>query len=258
MSFSNENTAAHNLHTLIARVRSSAEGTIARSWSAVLGAEWGTIDFIRRHTEVVSLLQLTIQQLNALPERQRLRCERHVGAWWAAVIQPTVNWTDETRPAHSIIDDDKLDHLESTADLISGNLVGSSAAPRSTDLDQMHNTCNEWIDLLTSMGEGEISGPLRDQLISQLRHIIWLVENSELFGGARIADEASTVIGVLAQASASVVNMREESASRWKKAFITLVTACIVFNQASPILQQSITAGEQIVKEITSAVDRGR
>ncbi|WP_143076617.1 hypothetical protein [Streptomyces sp. MUSC 14] len=172
-------------------------------------------------------------------------------------MQPVVNWLDETRPVDSIIDDDKLDHLESTADLISGNLVGSNAAPRSTDLGQMSDTCTEWIDLLASMGEDEIDGPLRDQLMSQLRHVVWLVENSNLFGGARVAEEASTVIGTLAQASVSAVNMREESASRWKKAFLALVTACIVFNQAAPILQESITAGEQIVKEITSAVDDG-
>ncbi|MEU7412654.1 hypothetical protein AB0B40_25620 [Streptomyces sp. NPDC042638] len=258
MSFSNENTAAHNLHTLIASVRNSTESTIAGSWSAVLGAEWGTLEFTRRHTEVVSLLQLTMQQLVALPERQRARCERHVSAWWAAVIQPITNWMDETRPARSIIDDDKLDHLESTADLISGHLVGSNAAPRSTDLDQMRATCDEWIDLLTAMGDDEINGPVRDQLISQLRHVIWLVENSGIFGGARVAEEASTMIGALAQASASVVNMREESASRWKKAFLALVTACIVFNQASPIFQESITAGEQIVKEITSAISDSR
>ncbi|MYW19859.1 hypothetical protein GT039_30850 [Streptomyces sp. SID2955] len=258
MSFSSDNTAAHNLHTLLARVRNSTESTIAGSWSAVLEAEWGTLEFTRRHTEVVALLQLTMQQLVALPERQRIRCERHVSAWWYAVMQPVTNWMDETRLVRSIIDDDKLDHLESTADLISGHLVGSNAAPRSTDLEQMRSTCHEWVDLLTTMDETEISGPVRDQLISQLRHVIWLVDHAGTFGGARVAEEASTVIGSLAQASASVVNMQEESASRWKKAFLALVTACIVFNQASPIFQESITAGEQIVKEITSAIGDDR
>jgi hypothetical protein len=79
-----------------------------------------------------------------------------------------------------------------------------------------------------------------------------------LFLGQQVASLRLLGIGALAQASASVVNMREESASRWKKAFLALVTACIVFNQASPIFQESITAGEQIVKEITSAISDGR
>ncbi|MEU3779865.1 hypothetical protein [Streptomyces sp900129855] len=255
MSFSNENTAAHHLYTLIARVRSSTESNTASAWSEVLGAEWGSHEFARRHSEVAALLQMTIRQVSALPERARIRCERHISAWWVAVMQPSINWMDETRSLQSIIDDDKLDHLESTADLISGNLVGSDAAPRSSDLSQMADRCNEWIELLASMGEGEIDGPVRDQLISQLRHLIWLIDNAGLFGGARVAEEASTVIGSLAQTGASLVNVREENASRWKKALLALVAACVVFNQASPILQESLTTGESLVKEIATVVE---
>jgi hypothetical protein len=119
----------------------------------------------------------------------------------------------------------------------------------------MADRCNEWIELLASMGEGEIDGPVRDQLISQLRHLIWLIDNAGLFGGARVAEEASTVIGSLAQTGASLVNVREENASRWKKALLALVAACVVFNQASPILQESLTTGESLVKEIATVVE---
>lgn len=255
MSFSNDNTAAHNLHTLIARVRSSTEANVASAWSDVLGAEWGTYEFARRHAEVVTLLQMTIRQLTALPERVRIRSERHVSAWWTAVMQPVINWTDATRRLHTIIDDDKLDHLESAADLIAGSLVGSGAAPQSADLSEMAQRCNEWIELLASMDEHEMSGPARDQLISQIRHLIWLIENVRYFGGARVAGEASTVIGSLAQTGASLVNLRDENASRWKSALLAFVTACVVFNQGAPIVQESITQGESIVREIASVVD---
>lgn len=255
MSFSNENTAAHHLYTLIARVRSSTESNAASAWAEVLDAEWGSHEFARRHSEVAGLLHMTIRQVSALPERARIRCERHIGAWWVAVMQPAINWMDESRSLQSLIEDDKLDHLEFTADLISGNLAGSNAAPRSADMSEMVDRCNEWIELLGSMGEGEIDGPVRDQLISQLRHLIWLIGNADLFGGARVAEEASTVIGSLAQTGASLVNVREESANRWKKTFLALVAACVVFNQASPVLQESITVGESLVKEIASVVD---
>ncbi|MEU4876880.1 hypothetical protein [Streptomyces sp. NPDC021608] len=255
MSFSNENTAAHQLHMLISRVRSSSQADVALAWSEVLDAEWGSHEFARRHSEVVALLQMTIRQVTALPERARTRCERHVDAWWFAVIQPLINWRDTNRSPLSIIDDDKLDHLESTADLISGNLVGSDAAPRSADLAGIADRCNEWIELLASLSESEIDGPVRDQLISQLRHLIWLIDNAGLFGGARVAEEASTVIGSLTQTGASLVNVRDENVNRWKKALLAFVTACVVFNQASPILQQSITAGEGLVREIASVVE---
>ncbi|WP_333739220.1 hypothetical protein [Streptomyces sp. IBSBF 2806] len=193
--------------------------------------------------------------MSALPERARTRCERHVDAWWNAVMQPTINWRDQNRSLQSIIDDDKLDHLESTADLISGNLVGSDAAPRSADLSEMVDRCNDWIELLASLSEIEISGPVRDQLISQLRHLVWLVDNAGLFGAARVAEEASTVIGSLAQTGASLINIRDENVNRWKKALLAFVTACVVFNQASPILQQSISAGESLVRDIASVVE---
>ncbi|MER6088590.1 hypothetical protein [Streptomyces bluensis] len=254
MSFSNENTAAHHLHALLRGVRDSGMDNHAAGWSKVLDAEWGTVPFARRHSEVVTLLQMTIRQLDALPERSRLRCERYVDAWWTAVMQPAINWSDTNRPTTGIIDEDKLDHLESTAELISGNLVGSVAAPRSADLDEMARQCHEWIDLLTSMGDEEISGPLRDGLISQIRHLIWLIENVGLFGGARVAEEASTVIGSLTQTGATLVNVQPDNANRWKTAFLGLVAACMVFNQAVPIFQESITTGEAIVKEITAVV----
>ncbi|WP_419666407.1 hypothetical protein [Streptomyces sp. 2-1] len=255
MSFSNENTAAHHLYMILQGVRDSGEDNHVAGWCSVLGVDWGNIEFARRHSEVVALLQMTIRQLDALPERSRLRCERYVGAWWTAVMQPIINWSDTARPAHGIIDEDKLDHLESTAELISGNLVGSGAAPRSADLDEMTRQCHEWINLLTSMGEGEIFGPVRDELISQIRHLIWLIENVGLFGGARVSGEASTVIGSLAQAGATLVNAQPNNASRWKTALLALIAACVVFNQASPIIQESIASGEGLIKEISTVVD---
>ncbi|MFD9439558.1 hypothetical protein ACFWBR_11830 [Streptomyces sp. NPDC060006] len=216
------------------------------------------MEFAQRHSEVIALLQMTIRQLNALPERSRQRCQRYVDAWWAAVVQPAINWSDTNRPAQGVIDEDKLDHLESTAELISGNLVGSGAAPRSANLDEMGSQCREWIDLLTSMDEEEINGPVRDELISQIRHLIWLIDNVGLFGGARVSEEASTVIGSLAQAGATLVNAQSNNVSRWKTAFLALIAACVVFNQASPILQESITSGEGLVKEIAAVVDNFR
>ncbi|MEU2395583.1 hypothetical protein [Streptomyces sp. NPDC007369] len=253
MIYSNQNTAAHHLHEIITRVRAT-NGTIAEAWASALDTEWGTHEFARRHSEVVTLLQMTIRQLGALPERSRARCERHVSAWWTAVMQPVVNWTDINRSPLGIIDDDKLDHLESAAELISGNLTGSDAAPRGGDLSEMTARCEEWIALLQSMGEDEIDGPVRAQLISQLRHLIWLVDHAGIFGGARVAEEASTVIGSLARTGATLVHMQEGSQTGWRKALLALVAACVVFNTAAPILQESITAGVGFAREIANVV----
>ncbi|MEW1749527.1 hypothetical protein [Streptomyces angustmyceticus] len=256
MSFSNENTAAHHLYTLLRDVRDSGKTSYAAGWARVLDAPWDSPEFARRHSEVVALLQLTLRQLNALPERSRLRSERHINAWWIAVMQPQAAWTDTNRPAHGLIDQNALDHLESTAELISGNLVGSDAAPRSGDLDEMAKQCHEWVDLLSAMSEEELNGPMRDGLISQVRHLIWLIEHVDLFGGARVAQEANGVIGSLTQASAVLVDPRPESASRWKSGFLALLAACVFFNQAAPIATESISSGADLVREISSVVDQ--
>ncbi|WP_143655784.1 hypothetical protein [Streptomyces sp. XY006] len=255
MELSVENTAAHHLHTLLTSVRDSGKLNLREAWCKILDAEWGSLEFAKRHSEVVTLLQMTISQLNSLPERARSRCERHVGSWWILVMQPILNWSDTNRNPSVLFDTDQLDHLESTADLISRNLVGSSAAPRNSKFEDIVTQCQDWIEFLASMGSEEIEEPLRNQLISQIRHLIWLIENANLFGGARVAEEASTVIGSLAQTGASLVNVRPDNASRWKTAMLALVTACVVLNQATPIIQDSITAGETIVKEIASVVE---
>ncbi|KEF05579.1 hypothetical protein DF17_18875 [Streptomyces rimosus] len=175
--------------------------------------------------------------------------------WWGAVMQPLHNWNDGTRAPAIMFNEDKLDHLESAADLISGHLVGSGAAPRATNLEEMSRQCNEWVDLLTAMEDSEINGPVRDALVSQIRHLIWLIENSDLFGTARVAEEASAVIGSLTQAGATLVNVEPGNASRWKKAFLGLIAACVVFNQAAPVFQGAITAGESLVKEISAVAE---
>ncbi|MFF4063761.1 hypothetical protein [[Kitasatospora] papulosa] len=217
------------------------------------------MEFARRHGEVVQLLVTTIEQVNALPERSRDRSLRYIPALWAAIMQPKANWVDNGRPASGIIGEDTLDHLEACADIISGNLVGSAAAPRGADLQEMSDQSHEWLTLLQDMDEQEIPGPVKDALISQIEHLIWLIENAELFGGARVSAEANRVIGSLAQASATMENANPETVSRWKKSWIAFIAICVAFNAGAPVVQESITSGTEIVKEITGVVnDVGR
>lgn len=252
MSFSSGNTSPHQLHTLLSRVRGS-ESYYEQGWSQVLGAEWGTVEFAKRHSEVVNLLLSTIEQLDALPERSRDRSLRYAPSWWTAVVQPQINWTDPARPAMNLITQEMLDHLEAAADLVAGSLVGSTAAPRSTELQDIAEQCREWIGLLGDMEEAELAGPIKDRLVAQIEHLVWLIENVEIFGGARVADEASRVMGSLMQATATV-NPSPANASRWQKAWNTFLAVCLAFSLGAPALQQSIEAGSGLVKEISGVV----
>ncbi|MFC9249171.1 hypothetical protein ACFT7S_35590 [Streptomyces sp. NPDC057136] len=219
-----------------------------------LEAEWDSVEFARRHAEVVNLLLLTTQQLYALPERSRDRFLRYVPAWWNAIIQPKGNWGDNGRPAVNVVGQDVLDHLESAADIIAGSLVGSDAAPRSSDLEEISQQCQDWVVFLQGIDASEIDGPIRDQLIVQLEHIIWLIAHVDLFGGARVAGETSRAIGSLAQVQATMNNAQPETIGRWKQGWLALIAICLTINAGAPILQESIAVGGDLVKEITSAV----
>ncbi len=254
MSFSSENTAPHHLHLLLSRVRNSSEAQYANGWAQVLGAEWGSVEFAKRHAEVVSLLLSTIEQLNALPERSRDRSLRYVPNWWTAVVHPQVNWTDSGRAADTLISQETLDHLEAAADLIAGSLVGSAAAPRSTELQGIAEQCQEWLELLRDMNDAELGGPIKDRLISQIEHLIWLIENVEVFGGARVADETNRVMGSMVQAAATM-NPSPTISSRWQKSWYAFIAVCLAFNLGAPVLQESIQAGTGLVKEISGVVN---
>lgn len=254
MSFSTENTAPHHLHRLLSEVKDSGEANLADGWSAALGAEWGTLEFAKRHAEVVALAVTTLEQLNALPERARERSLRYANDWWTALIQPRTNWQDRGRGADGVIEQDMLDHLEAAADIIAGNLVGSVAAPRGVDFDAIVEQCNEWLTLLRDMDASEISGPVRDGLISQIDHLVWLIENVALFGGARVSSEASRVVGSLAQASVTMENARPETAGRWKQGFFSFITVLAALSTGVVAVDQGITSGTSIVKEIAGVV----
>ncbi|WP_405631192.1 hypothetical protein [Streptomyces sp. NBC_01174] len=254
MGFTSENTAAHHLHAILSRIQGSNASSYAAGWGLALGAEWGSLEFSKKHSEIVNLLTETVQQLNALPERPRNRYLRYVPSWWTAVIQPVASWTDTNRPAVQIIKQDALDHLESAADIIAGTLAGSDAAPRSADLVAMKQQCGEWLDLLNEIDELELNGPVRDQLVAQIEHLIWLIDNVEMFGGARVAGEASRVVGSLAQAGATLTTSDPNTASRWQKAWFALIGICLVFNTGAPVVQESITSGGELFKEIAAVV----
>ncbi|MEW2496816.1 hypothetical protein AB0942_25265 [Streptomyces nodosus] len=257
MVTSTENTAAHNLHTILSQVRDSGGRTYAAAWAEALDAPWESLEFSRRHSEVTNLLLLTMRQIGAMPDRARSRTERYIPGWWAAVMQPLTNWQDNGRPPATLINQDRLDHLEAAAELISARLGGTDAAPRGGDLSQLSGQCREWLEILGSLDDVEITPALRAQLISQIQHLIWLIDHADLFGGARVAQEASSVIGSLAQAS-STLTTQPENTSRWKKGFVAFVTACAIFNQAATTVQDSLEVGTGLVKEIASTVEEIR
>ncbi|MEV0010830.1 hypothetical protein [Streptomyces sp. NPDC047973] len=153
-----------------------------------------------------------------------------------------------------MISEQALDMLAVTADLIAGTLAGSSAAPRGGDLSELREKCEEWLTLLEDIPAGSISDATRDQLAVQVTHLIWLIDNVGLFGGARVAQQTEGLVGSLTQA---VGGLPSVSPLRGKlgAAVVTLMGVLFVFNQGAELAQNSIGNAQGVVREITQTYE---
>ncbi|MGW2018935.1 hypothetical protein [Streptomyces sp. NPDC001927] len=243
------------MYEILSRVWGSGAQNFRDGWVAVLEAEWGSGEFARRHAEVGALLSETIRQIHALPEAQRVRYSRYFPQWWTAVMQPDLSWSDRGRPASVLVGQETLDHLASAADLLETAMRGTSAAPSGSNLDELAESCRSWLEILADTSDSELPAALKNEIAAQITHLLWLIEHAELFGVARVSRETNQVLGSLTQASTMLAGVDAQAGGRWKRAFLGLVTASVVFTAGATQVQTAIEAGTGVVKEITQVVD---
>ncbi|GAA3061974.1 hypothetical protein GCM10017562_29010 [Streptomyces roseofulvus] len=248
-------TSAHGLHDILVQVWQSGAQNFRSGWAKALGVEWGSSEFARRHAEVAGLLAETIQQLHALPEAQQDRYSRYFPQWWTAVVQPDLSWADAGRPARVLVTQETLDHLASAADLLQSVLGGTRSAPVGSNLDGLKESCASWLDLLAQTPDEELAPIVREEIAAQIRHLLWLIDNAELFGTARISREATSVIGSIAQASTGLTGQDLQTGGRWRRGFVAFVAASALLATGATQLQTAIEAGSGVVKEISQVVE---
>ncbi|MEU7725196.1 hypothetical protein AB0B78_08100 [Streptomyces sp. NPDC040724] len=253
MSRFSSNTSAHHLHQILQLVHSQPPVHASVIWQSVLGSDRGTAGFARKHAELVALLADTINDIQALPSQQRDRVMRYVPGWWNALVLPEHNWNADSSSSH-VINQQSLDMLAATADLIAGNYSGTAAAPSGNNLDELRNQCEEWLILLRETPGSAVSENLTEALIAQVSHVIWLIENADMFGGARVASEANSIVGGLAQAGLTIPSNQPEQQGRWQKAVYGLVVALTLFTTGSEMATNAVEAGNGLVKEIAQTV----
>ncbi|MEV6883266.1 hypothetical protein [Streptomyces sp. NPDC051135] len=253
MSRFSANTNAHHLHGILERVRNSEKKRLRDGWAIALETPYGNADFARMHSEVANLLSATCRDVDALGGRQSDRISQYFPAWWTAVVYPNGAWVADMG-CHNLISEQALDVLAVTADLIAGTLAGSSAAPRGGDLSDLRDKCEEWLTLLEEIPSGSISDGTRDQLSVQVAHLIWLIDNVNLFGGARVAQQTEGLVGSLTQA---VGGLPTASPIRGKlgAAVVALMSILFVFNQGAELAQASIENAQSVVREITQGYE---
>ncbi|MFF1506208.1 hypothetical protein [Streptomyces sp. NPDC058326] len=243
------------MHEILSRVQASGARTFRDGWVEVLGADWGTDEFARRHAEVAALLSETIQQIFALPEAQRVRFSRYAPQWWTAVVQPDAGWSDTGRPARVLVAQETLDHLASAADVLEAVMRGTGSAPAGENLQSIAESCHSWLEILDQTSDAELPSALKSQIVAQITHLLWLIDHAELFGVARVSNETNQVLGSLTQATSLLTGVDAQVGGRWKRAFFGLLTASIVFTAGATQLQTAIEAGSSLAKEIVQVVD---
>lgn len=239
---------ARALHNVLEAV-GIGEAAIQNRWVEVLDAQWGTVEFAQRHGEVAVLFNGALTQISSLPDTSRQRFERYAWNWWLALVAPPFPWQANTA-MNSVVDPASLDQLGSAADVIEARMHGSLAAPNETNLDDLRGSCQEWIDALVA--DDELPQALRMNLLQDLRHVTWLIENAKLFGAARVAAAGQAAIGNIVAASDVVSGpKRGEWVARGKKT----VNALIMIGALYQGVNVTLSLGEgaaQFLGELTA------
>lgn len=231
------NNDARALHEVLERLKHSQPRPSA-AWPAVLGAEWETLEFTRRHAEVMGLYSGTLRQIASLDDKTRDMVERYATAWWNAIVVRDHGWGANVE-THTTVDNWALDQLAMVANLVEANMRGSLAVAAGTDLAELRAACQEWVDALVT--EPDIADSLRMNLLQDLRHIIWLIENADIFGVARVTAAGETVVGNITVAGETVSEPRRgEWLARGKK----LVRALVLIGGLSQGVDTTFTLTE--------------
>jgi hypothetical protein len=241
----------HALHAVMVKFRDSGADTLLNAWNVALQSEDTALDLYRRHAVVVGLLRNVTDQVDILPSPARNRLWRYVPQWWEIVLAPTVQWHATTSvAAHA--DLNSLDHLGSAADILAHNLSGTSMALRSADLADLLDKVSIWRTDLRDGQFEDIPKALRLSLIQGLEHIIWLINNSNVFGAARAVQAAEEMTGKLAVATAHLKTA--EILKAWRERLVALGAALVFLtgslNIGTNAINSSIEFGASVNKVI--------
>lgn len=229
-------TSAHRLHDVLEAVRDSPKQNLQEAWVTVLDSPYTSPEFARRHSEVVTLLSSTIAEISALPDHTAERSRRYVNACWRATVFPDGVWGNSQHTPASLIAQGDLDQLSSVGDLLASANVGTAVAPRAGSLDELRTQCEEWLAILTGDDGSQLPAAVRDQLIGQIKHLLWLIDNASVFGAARVSHEADRFLGTVARVTGS-----HRTTPRWKRAGVSLMAVLTLFNAGVATVSEALS-----------------
>ena len=240
------------LHSLLTNVEAE-NSTLTEAWANTLGVEFGSSAFVRRHSEVVALLGDVVKLAQALPETTGEWALRYAPSWWRAVIMPRIDWHSSGKA--SVISVSDLDHLHSLADLIDGRLAQVS-------MDAFGGVRVKAEALLEEVRRVESQSEYGQRVLrileADLEHVLWLIDNVDLFGSSHVVSAVQGALGSAAMATAAVPEQQREGA--WKTRMTDFAASVLmVMGLVTPIQAATNEALEQfsVTQELVADIISG-
>lgn len=227
----------------------AAEGGASQAWSEVLGADYGTVEFARRHALAMETYSGTLRHIDMLPERSRDRFERYAQQWWNALVAPDHTWGSRASRT-DVLSQEALDQLGSAADVIESRTNPHSEAPQS-QLAVLREQVLQWTGLIE--GEPSLSRTTRARLKDAVDHVVWLIDEAETFGAERVVVAAERLVGALGPVT---VQVPESQQPTWKTHVSKLVSALLLFGGLHTTVL-AIEATVEKVGDVLPAITRG-
>lgn len=215
-------SAARALHDVIADVNSrigNADPSAYHAWPSVTGEAATSSGFAKYHAEVVGLFSEVVEAPSTLAPSRQVRYELYVPAWWAAIVRPNNDWAGSGQGQAKIIDQASLDLLAALADV-----VENRASISGTSNPQASEILAKAVGLLIVDAEGdtELSGPVREQILADLRHVAWLLANVDRFEVGHAVAAAEKVTGTVVVAATTTGSKRLKKVGLGRVAALTM------------------------------------
>lgn len=233
-------SSARALQAAFAQLR-DYDSTSTEAWADLLGSEYGSVEFVAKHCGVLGLLGDLPPIISALPATTRERSERYLPDWWEAVVLPLERWSSSNRRARDMISQVALDQLGSLADVVELFLGGGPLCPMGP-LDRLRGACIEWIEMV-SQGDA-ISESHRTELLAQLRHVVWLIDNESLFGSARAVTAGNALLVSLSEKGEAV------QFPTWRRKLVNLGAALAIATGTLSIASGSLQEATKLVTSV--------
>lgn len=235
---------ARALHDILDRVQSrTAEGEL--NWSA-----WGTVShlstggagFARYHAEAMELLSEVAEAVATLSPAAQDRYRKYLPAWWNALVRPRNDW----QGTRGIIDASDLDHLASLADVLEA-MAGPGLDSRAPEV--LYTA----VGLVIAQVEKDTGLPhtVREQILADLRHVQWLLENVGTFGVDHAVAAAEKVTGRIVRHATTT------RSGRLRAAAVSLATALTLISGATGELDKIVTDVRHMFGITAQADDAG-